>query len=174
MHYRSYYVLSCALAAVFAFGASSRAATNVDTAADPDKAKLPVSQIVLYSSGVGFFDRAGEIDGNKSVELRFKAEEVNDLLKSMVVQDFSGGTVSTVTYDSRDPITKTLKSFGLDLTDNPSQGALLNQARGERVELFWPGKLTGTIVGVEKRQEPAGEIETGEKGDLNPPQRDGV
>ncbi|HEV8541418.1 MAG TPA: hypothetical protein VGR78_03415, partial [Verrucomicrobiae bacterium] len=69
------------------------------------------------------------------------------------VQDLSGGHVSTVTYESRDPITKTLRSFGLDLTDNPSQGQLLNQLRGERVEILWPGKIAGTIVGIEKREQ---------------------
>src|SRR5262249_42726293 len=96
-------------------------------AADSGKLNLPVSEIVLYSSGVGFFERGGEIEGKKELELRFKVEDVNDLLKSMVVQDFNGGRVSTVTYESRDPITKTLKSFGIDLTDNPTQGQLLNQ-----------------------------------------------
>jgi hypothetical protein len=134
---------------------------------EANKGKLPLSEVVLYSSGVGYFERTGEIEGKKEVELRFKVEDINDLLKSMVVQDFNGGHISTVTYGSRDPITKTLKSFGLDLTDNPTQGQMLNQVRGERVEILWPGKVTGTVLGVEKKEQPASENKTVEVEYLN-------
>src|SRR5262249_14410434 len=70
----------------------------------PDKEPvLPLSQVVLYTSGVGYFQRDGGVEENAQVELRFKTEDINDLLKSLVVQDYSGGQVSTVTYGSRDP-----------------------------------------------------------------------
>jgi len=52
---------------------------------------------VLYSSGVGYFQRDGSIDGHGHMELRFKVDNINDLLKSMVVQDFDGGRVAAVT-----------------------------------------------------------------------------
>ncbi len=124
-------------------------------------AALPLSEVVLYSSGVGYFQRDGQVEGSGQVDLRFKVENINDLLKSMVVQDFDGGRVSTVTYGSRDPITKTLKSFGIDLTEHPTIGDLLGQIRGERVEVTVSGgkPLTGTILGVETKQEPAGKDE---------------
>ena len=77
----------------------------------PKEANLPLKRVVLFSSGVGFFERAGEVKDDAKVQMKFKTAEINDLLKSMVVQDFDGGQVSTVTYASKDPITKTLKSF---------------------------------------------------------------
>ena len=52
---------------------------------------LPLSGVVLYTSGVGYFERDGQVEGDTQVELRFKTEDINDLLKSLVVQDFSGG-----------------------------------------------------------------------------------
>ncbi len=76
-------------------------------------ATLPLAEVVLYSSGVGYFQRDGVVQGNAQVDLRFKVDNINDLLKSLVVLDFDGGRVSTVTYGSRDPLTKTLKSFGI-------------------------------------------------------------
>ena len=97
------------------------------------------------------------MDGKTQVELRFKTEDVNDLLKSMVVQDMQSGRVASVTYGSKDPLTRTLHSFGLDLTANPTLGQLLNQARGEQVTVNWPTPLTGTILGVETRKQPVGE-----------------
>ncbi len=137
-------------------------------------AKLPLSDVLLYSSGVGFFHRVGEVEGDAQVEFRFKTNDVNDLLKSMVVQDFNGGHVSTVTYGSSDPIERTLKSFGVDLTENPTLGQLLDQVRGERVELLWPSKVTGSILGVEKKQIPAGENKTVEVEYINLLTEDGL
>lgn len=144
-------------------------ATALGQTTDPAsaKAQLPLSEIILYSSGVGYFQRDGQVDGSATVDLRFKVDDINDLLKSLVVQDRDGGRVSTVTYGSRDPLTKTLKSFGLDLTSNPSLGELLNQARGERVEVLRPSPLVGTILGVERKVEHLGENRTVEREVLN-------
>ena len=128
---------------------------------------LPLSEIVLYSSGVGYFQRDGTIDGHGEVELRFKADDINDLLKSLVVQDFDGGQVTAVTYDSRDPVTKTLRSFAVDLTTNPGLGQLLGQIRGERVEVATPNPVRGVIVGVEKKREKVGDREVAEVEYLN-------
>jgi hypothetical protein len=123
---------------------------------------LPIAQVILFSSGVGYFQREGEVDGHSRVDLTFPGTDVNDLLKSLVLQD-GGGKVSSVSYDSPDPIEKTLKSFALDLTYNPSFGQLLNQARGEKVEVTLqqgsttqPGTLSGTILGMESQRQPQG------------------
>src|SRR4029450_11195287 len=121
------------------------------------QATLPLTKIVLYASGVGYFQRGATITGQGQVALRFKVDTVNDLLKSMTVQDFDGGQVSTVTYDSRDPITRTLKSFAIDLTDNAGLGNLLWQMRGERIEVATPNLVQGVIMGVETKKERVGD-----------------
>jgi hypothetical protein len=132
-------------------------------AAKPDANQLPVAQVILYSSGVGFFQREGEVEGSTRVDLSFPVQDINDLLKSMVLQDLGGGHISAVNYDSQAPIDRTLRSFAVDLTSNPSFGTILNQARGEKVEVVLQqsnatqsGTLTGSIVGVEKQKQPAG------------------
>jgi hypothetical protein len=119
-----------------------------------------LKRVVLFSSGVGFFERSGQVQDNAQVEMKFKLGDINDLLKSMVVQDLDGGQVSTVTYGSKDPITKTLGSFTIDLTANPSLAQLLGQIRGERVDLEAPNKLSGIILGVEVHKKQLGEHET--------------
>src|SRR5262245_21552596 len=122
--------------------------------------QLPIAQAVLFSSGVGFFQREGEIEGDQRIDLSFPVQDINDLLKSMVLQDLGNGHVSAVSYESRDPIDKTLKSFAINLTSNPGYGQILNQARGEKVEVSLqatsnaqPGTLSGTIVGIEAKEE---------------------
>jgi hypothetical protein len=151
------FILSCSVAALLACSAGP--ALSADAAADSSgvAAGLPLTDVILYSSGVGYFERKGEVEGRAQIDLRFKADDINDLLKSMVVQDLNGGRVTAVTYGSRDPLTRTLRSFGIDLTDNPTLGQLLNQARGERAAIQWPTPLTGTILGVEKKRQPVGE-----------------
>jgi hypothetical protein len=131
--------------------------------AKPPTAQLPIGHVILFSSGVGYFQREGEVEGSSRVDLSFPGSDVNDLLKSLVLQDSGGGKVSTISYDSPDPIEKTLKSFALDLTYNPSFGQLINQARGEKVELTLqqgnatqPGTVTGVILGMESQRQPVG------------------
>jgi hypothetical protein len=126
-------------------------------AADPPQAALPLSEIVLYSSGVGYFQRDGVVDGRQELELRFKTDQINDLLKSLVVQDFDGGQARAVTYDSRDPVAKTLKTFAIDVTANLGLTKLLERIRGETVEVAAPGVLRGVILGVEQKEEKVGE-----------------
>ncbi|MEX2187828.1 MAG: hypothetical protein WD875_13570 [Pirellulales bacterium] len=125
-------------------------------AADDKPPQLPLKKVVMFSSGVGYFERRGDVSDDAKVELQFNVRDVNDLLKSMVLQDLGGGQISTVTYGSKDPITKTLKSFAIDLTTNPTLAELLVQVRGEVIEIDAPDAITGTIVGVEKRQVPGG------------------
>ncbi len=122
---------------------------------------LPIGQIVLFNSGVGYFQREGTIDGDARVDLQFPVNEVNDLLKSLVLQDLGNGNVSAISYDGQEPIEHTLKTFSIDLTGNPTFGQLLNQARGEKIEVTLQNSngiatstLTGTIVGMETATEP--------------------
>ena len=122
-----------------------------------EEATLPLSKIVLYSSGVGYFQHDGTVNNRAQLDLRLHANQINDMLKSLVVQDFSGGRVSTITYGSRDPVTKTLGSFGINLNGNPTLGQILTQVRGEPVEVTAPNPIVGTLLGVEKKTESVGE-----------------
>src|SRR5262245_59415441 len=85
-------------------------------------AKVPVKRVLLFSSGAGYFEHGGKVSGDATVDLKFNVDDVNDLLKSMVLRDLSGGQISTVTYGSRDPITRTLQTFAIDLTQDPTLG----------------------------------------------------
>ena len=122
---------------------------------------VPVTEVVLFSSGVGYFQHEGTVQGDSQAELRFKTSQINDILKSLVLQDLDGGHVGTVTYPSQDPLAKTLGSFQVDISDNPSLGELLDKLRGARILLAYngPGGLEnfpGTILGVEKKQVSGG------------------
>ncbi|OAI47504.1 hypothetical protein AYO44_09320, partial [Planctomycetaceae bacterium SCGC AG-212-F19] len=124
--------------------------------------QLPISHVVLFSSGVGYFQRQGEVEGHARIDLSFPVQDINDLLKSMVLQDMGTGHISAVSYDSQAPVEKTLRSFAINLTGNPTFGEILNQARGEKVEAVLqqsttqPASITGVVVGVEHKREAVG------------------
>ncbi len=115
---------------------------------------LPVRSVSLFTSGVSYIERGGTVNGNAAVALSFPTDQINDLLKSLVLID-SGGQVQPVTYGARDPVSRTLQSFAIDVTQPTSRGDLLQKLRGARVSVT-PGTgpaLVGQIVGVETRSE---------------------
>jgi hypothetical protein len=135
--------------AVAASGAADQPAPATD---------VPVKRVVLYSSGVGYFEHAGKVVNDGRAELRFRTEQINDMLKSLVLQDLGGGTVGAVVYPSQNPLAKTLKSFQVDISANPSLGELLNQLRGAEVVVEGAGEeITGVILGLEKVEKPVAE-----------------
>ena len=50
---------------------------------------LPISQVILFNSGVGHFTRSGEVEGDARVDLTFPEQDINDLIKSMTLRDLS-------------------------------------------------------------------------------------
>jgi hypothetical protein len=128
-------------------------ATTASTEGRASQVDIPVQKVVLFSSGVGYFEHLGSIAGNSSTELRFKTNQINDILKSLVLQDLDGGKVSAVVYPSQDPLAKTLRSFQVDLSHHPSLAELLTQIRGSQVKVtIQAEQLQGIVLGLEKKQ----------------------
>lgn len=131
--------------------ASARADAGGTAAAFGAGDALPIRKITLYRSGVGFFEREGAITGDAKVQLRFNTEQINDIIKSMVVLDRSGGRIDAISYGSKEPIARRLASFGVNIADNPSVPSLLNQLRGASIRVSAGESVTGTVLGVEDR-----------------------
>jgi len=116
-----------------------------------DQAELRVTRVALFASGVGYFECEALVTGSATAELKFRTEQINDIIKSMVVEDLGGGEVGVISYASRDPIEKALRSFGVDLTGKPTLYQLLDQLRGEPVEVSGPRNIKGVVLSVEKK-----------------------
>ncbi len=112
---------------------------------------LPIRNLTLYRSGVGYFERRGMVDVGQKVQLRFATEQINDMLKSMVILDEQKG-LQSVGYGSKEPLDRRLASFGVNISDNPSMAVLLDRLRGSPVKVKTDeGETSGTIVNVESR-----------------------
>jgi hypothetical protein len=111
-------------------------------------ADLPVRQVVLYKHGVGYFERSGQLAAGESARLDFKAAEMNDVLKSLTIEERGGGKVTGLRYDSSEPLTQRLAEFPFKLGDQEALSAILDQLKGARVELkVGSESLTAVIVG---------------------------
>jgi hypothetical protein len=111
-------------------------------------AELPVREVALYKHGVGFFERSGRIGAGESARLDFNASEMNDVLKSLTVEEKGGGKVSGLRYDSMDPLGHKLAAFPFKIGDEQPLSAVLGQLKGARVELkFGAETIAGAIVG---------------------------
>lgn len=110
-------------------------------------AELPVRTVVLYKHGIGFFERGGTLGAGESVRLEFKADEMNDVLKSLTINEGAGSAVKGLRYDSSIPLEDKLKEFPFQLEDCKPLVVLLDQLKGSRLEVeLGSQKIAGAIV----------------------------
>ena len=112
-------------------------------------AELPVKQIALYKHGVGYFERQGSVAAGDSARLDFKADQMNDVLKSLSIFEKGGSRVAGVRYDSSIPLEEKLAEFPFKIENGQALSAILDQLRGARVELqFGNERTAGIVVGA--------------------------
>src|SRR3984893_3834277 len=110
-------------------------------------AELPVKQVVLYKHGVGFFQRSGKLGPGESARLDFNASEMNDVLKSLTIEERGGGKISGLRYDSMDPLSHKLAGFPFQIGGAQPLSGMLDQLKGAGLELkFGNETVSGVIV----------------------------
>jgi hypothetical protein len=129
----------------------------VAAAAPAPAVSVPVKHVVLYTSGVGYFEHFGTIHDDASTVLSFKTDQINDVLKSLLLEDLDGGRVTSISYPTLAPLAQTLRSFQVDLSNDPPLADILKQLRGAQVTALLPtGAVTGEVLGVEKKDQAVG------------------
>jgi len=110
-------------------------------------AELPVKRVVLYKHGVGYFERSGDLASGESARLDFKASEMNDVLKSLTVEETGGGKVKGLRYDSSTPLDRRLGEYSFSVGEHVPLAQFLDQFKGARAEMETGGvKLAGAVV----------------------------
>jgi hypothetical protein len=109
-------------------------------------AELPIREVVLYKHGVGFFERAGSIPAGETARLDFKVSQMNDVLKSLIINGKSE-RVTGLRYDSSIPLAQTLAQFPFQIDAGAALSGVLDQLKGARLELqIGNEKTAGEIV----------------------------
>lgn len=108
-------------------------------------ADLELKRVLLSSGGVGYFEYEAEVDGNASLSLAVRRDQVDDLLKSIVVFDERGavGQVSLAGEEALRDIFRDLPFDGAALS-NPAE--LLNALRGNEVAVAGSSQVRGRIM----------------------------
>lgn len=108
-------------------------------------ADLPVTKVILYKNGVAYYERSGEVKAGEPGRLDFLASEMDDVLKSLVV-DAAGG-VTRIRYELSEPLQRKLAGQGIQIDDQQPLVLLLDHWRGAHVEMkYGPTTLAGVIV----------------------------
>src|SRR5262245_35614574 len=100
-------VAAVAAATLLVVNPASSTARNEEKAKEsgksPTASLLPRGQVLSFSSGVGYFQREGTIEGDSRVDLTSPTTDINDRIKSMTLRDLDGGQISAVSYDGNVP-----------------------------------------------------------------------
>src|SRR5919198_3058851 len=73
--------------------------------------RLPVTRVILYKNGVGYFEHAGRVRGSQEVNIDFTTAQLNDVLKSLTALDLGKGRITGVSYNSTAPLGRRLESL---------------------------------------------------------------
>jgi hypothetical protein len=148
-------MLAIALLVVHAGQTFTTAQTSQTTSAAP----LPIRRVVLYKTGVGYFEHQGQIRDTQSITIRFTSRQLNDVLKSLTTID-PRGRISGISYNSVAPIDQRLGALRLPLGPTGTAFDLLGSLRGARVEVTAKGApVQGRVLGVERKVQNVGERE---------------
>jgi len=71
---------------------------------------MPVTRVILYKNGVGYFEHLGHVRDNQDVSISFTSGQLNDVLKSLTVLDLSGGRIAGVAYGSAAPMDRQMEA----------------------------------------------------------------
>lgn len=150
-----------ALAAALFLSAVSHADERASNA--PNQG-LPLKHISLFSSGVGYFGREGKVNGDGEVELFFQRDDLNDVLKSLVITDPSG-QLRPATYSLDELLARRPQNNDLPLPAGATLGEILRGFQGATVEIqTGTRKIVGRLIGVATKtiRDKNGEITTTE------------
>ena len=109
-------------------------------------AELPVTRVVLYKNGLALFERSGEVKPGEPVRLEFKKSEMDDVLKTLVL-DSSAGAITNLRYQLDEPLDTRLGEIGLSIAPGVTLAGLLDQMRGAKVTLATgSGVVEGSVI----------------------------
>ncbi len=131
-------LVSLSILLFFGWGTSSAPAANH---------QLILKRIMLFTGGVGYFEHVAVIDGNAELDLVVRLDQVDDVLKSIVVYDDKGG-VGAISLPGRAPLKQSFRDLPFDRLALDSPAALLNALQGARVTVVAHRKMQGRIIKV--------------------------
>jgi hypothetical protein len=115
-----------------------------------------IASIVLSSGGLAEVTRNAQVQGSDPLIVNVPLDQVDDVLKSMVVRDPSGG-VAGISLDGLSPVEETFRRMPFSPEDMTSVAGLARSLQGTAVRATSGGRtIEGAVLGVSVAGEPPG------------------
>lgn len=124
-----------------------------------EAADLVLKRVMLSSGGVGYFEYEAEVQGPESLALTVRRDQVDDVLKSVVVYDDKGG-VGDIALPGEDPLRDVFRELPFDQAALQEPARLYNALRGAEIEIGGAAAVRGRIIGVTEEQESSPQLRT--------------
>ncbi|TMJ26393.1 MAG: DUF4139 domain-containing protein [Alphaproteobacteria bacterium] len=108
---------------------------------------LTLKRVMLSSGGLGYFEYEAAVEGDATLKLTVSLDQVDDVLKSLVVYDDKGG-VGGLSLPGKEPLKQAFKDLPFDESSLQSPAALLATLKGAQVSVGGSRAVTGRIVSV--------------------------
>ena len=111
-----------------------------------------VREVTLSSGGLAEVTLAGTVDGDATIALDVRADQIDDILKSLVVRD-PGGRVGAMRLDGEDQVEEVLRGLPFTADDLSSSAQLAGKLQGVEVRVESGGRvLEGRVLGLSERE----------------------
>ncbi|NUB16052.1 hypothetical protein GAY28_27980, partial [Azospirillum brasilense] len=116
-------------------------------AADQPPEALALKRVLLSTGGVGYFEHEARVSGDAALTLEVRRDQVDDVLKSIVVYDDRGG-IGTVDLPGQEPLETAFRELPFTPQDLASPTALLNAMKGAEVQTSGSRAVSGRLLSV--------------------------
>ncbi|MDP2332903.1 MAG: DUF4139 domain-containing protein [Reyranella sp.] len=110
---------------------------------------LTLKRVMLSSGGMGYFEYEAIVEGDATLKLTVSLQQVDDVLKSLVVYDDKGG-VGGLSLPGREPLAQAFKDLPFDQASLGSPAELLATLKGAQVTVGGSRAISGRIVSVQE------------------------
>ncbi|MBL9097284.1 MAG: DUF4139 domain-containing protein [Alphaproteobacteria bacterium] len=108
-------------------------------------------RVMLSTGGVGYFEYETQVSGTAEIQLPVRMDQVDDVLKSIVVFDDQGNT-GFVQLPARAPLSDIFRGLPFGPAALESNAALVEALKGAEVSVRGDENMSGRIVSVVKEE----------------------
>lgn len=110
--------------------------------------ELALKRVMLSSAGLGYFEYEATVEGDSTLKLTVPLDQVDDVLKSLVVYDDKGG-IGGLSLPGREPLKQTFKDMPFDEASLQSPADLLSALKGAQVSVGGSRAMSGRVISVQ-------------------------
>ena len=109
---------------------------------------LVLKRVMLSSAGLGYFEYEAAVENDATLKLTVPLDQVDDVLKSLVVYDDKGG-VGGLSLPGKEPLKQAFRDSPFDENALQSPADLLAALKGAQVSIGGGRAVSGRIVSVQ-------------------------